>query len=92
MAVTKEALKEVAEKLFGEMDTNKNGRLEKKEVREFTEQTMKVVKPNDPFDEAEFEANFTKLDKNADGSVSKDELLSSLMEKARDSGALAEGQ
>ena len=37
MAVTKEALKEVAEKLFAEMDTNKNGRLEKKEVREFTE-------------------------------------------------------
>ena len=37
MAVTKEQLAEVAEKLFKEMDTNNNGKLEKNEVRNFTE-------------------------------------------------------
>ena len=71
MSVTKEQLNEVAEKLFAEMDTNKNGKLEKEEVRKFTVETMKVIKPNAEFNEEEFEANFTQLDKNSDQSVSK---------------------
>ena len=75
------------------MDKNKNGKLEKSEVKEFTKQTMQVVNPEKKdFDEAEFEANFTAMDKNADGTVSKDELLASLIKKAQESGALAEGQ
>ena len=92
MAVTEAQLREVAEKLFTEMDTNKNGKLEPNEVRKFTEQTTKAYKPNEPFDEAEYEATFQKLDKNQDGTVDKDELFASLMEKARESGTLAEGQ
>ena len=92
MAVTKEQLAEVAEKLFQEMDKNKNGKLEKEEVRSFTVETMKVIKPGSAFDDAEFEENFTQLDKNSDGTVSKQELLESLYKKAQDGGCLAEGQ
>ena len=92
MAVTKAQLEEVANKLFTEMDTNGNGKLEKAEVRSFTEETMKVIKPGQPFNEEEFEENFKVLDKNADGSVSKQELLDSLYKKAADGGCLAEGQ
>ena len=74
------------------MDKNKNGKLEKSEVKEFTKQTMAVVNPEKKdFDEAEFETNFANMDKNADGTVSKEELLESLIKKASDSGALAEG-
>ena len=75
------------------MDLNNNGRLEKDEVRKFTEKTMKIVTPDKTeFDEKEFEDNFAKLDKDADGSVSPDELLASLVAKAEASGVLAEGQ
>ena len=75
------------------MDLNNNGRLEKDEVRKFTEKTMKIVTPDKTeFDEKEFEENFAKLDKDADGSVSPDELLASLVAKAEASGVLAEGQ
>ena len=75
------------------MDLNNNGRLEKDEVRKFTEKTMKIVQPDKTeFDEKEFEENFAKLDKNNDGSVSPDELLASLVAKAEASGVLAEGQ
>ena len=65
------------------MDKNKNGKLEKTEVKEFTKQTMAVVNPEKKdFDEAEFETNFANMDKNADGTVSKEELLESLIKKA----------
>ena len=89
MSVTKDQLTEVAEKLFAEIDTNKNGKLEREEVRKFTQETMKIVKPNSDFNEDEFNANFETLDKNQDGSVSKQELFDSLMQKAKDAGALA---
>ena len=91
-AVTEQSLMEVCEKLFAEIDINKNGKLEKSEVRSFTEQTMKHIKPGQPFDEAEFESNFAKMDKNADGTVSKQELFDSLKAKAVEAGCLAEGQ
>ena len=46
------------------MDTNQNNKLEKKEVRKFTEDTMRVLKgdPQAELDEEEFEENFQKLD------------------------------
>ena len=92
MAVTKQALEEVAKNLFKEMDLDKNGKLEKSEVKKFTEKTMQVIKPGEAFDEKEFEDNFKKLDKNSDGTVSPDELLASLISKAEESGCFAEGQ
>ena len=92
MSITKEQLTEVAEKLFKEMDTNNNDKLEKTEVRTFTVETWKVIKPNQEFSEEEFENNFQKLDKNQDGTVSRQELFESLYKKAEDAGALADGQ
>ena len=71
MAVTKESLKEVAEKLFTQMDTNQNGKLEEDEVRKFTQETMKHLKPEEGFNENDFKVNYAELDKNQDGTVSK---------------------
>ena len=91
MSVTKDQLKETAERLFTDIDTNNNGKLEKDEVREFSKAMMKVIKPDKTdFDEEKFEDNFKKLDKNADGTVCKEELFESLYEKAKEAGALAE--
>ena len=42
---------------------------------------MRVVNPNQPFDEDEFEDNFEKLDTNKDGVISFDELLNSMKER-----------
>ena len=53
---------------------------------------MEVIKPGQPFDEAEFENTFTKMDKNSDGTVSKQELFDSLKAKAVEAGCMAEGQ
>ena len=90
MSVTREQLTQVAENLFKEMDTNCNNKLEKEEVRKFTQETMKVIKPDAEFNEQEFEDNFVQLDKNQDGTVSKQELFDSLLKKATDAGALAD--
>ena len=54
--------------------------LEKEEVRQFSRAMMKVLKEDAQWDEAKFEANFEKLDKNHDGGVSRAELLASLYE------------
>ena len=88
MSVTKEQLTNIAQEMFEQIDTNKNGSLEKSEVRAFSEQMMKNLKPDAEFDEARFEENFAALDKNEDGKVSFDELLRSLIEKAEKNGVL----
>ena len=89
MAQISEAqIMETAEKLFASIDTNGNGSLEKEEVREFSRQMMQRVKPDAVFNEEKFEENFITLDKNQDGSVSKQELFLSLVEKAKAAGAL----
>ena len=92
MSVTKEQLTEVADKLFAEMDANKDNKLSKEEVKKFTIGTMKVIKPDAEFQEDEFEENFKVLDKNGDGWIAKDELFESLYKKAKDAGALAAGE
>ena len=50
-------------------------------MRDYTKQTMRVVNPNQPFNEDEFEDNFQKLDTNKDGVISFDELLNSMKER-----------
>ena len=45
---------ETAEKLFGSIDTNGNGKLEENEVREFSRGMLLRVKPDAEFDEAAF--------------------------------------
>ena len=46
------------------------------------------VKPDQEFDEAKFEQKFAAMDKNQDGSVSKQELFQSLLETARQADAI----
>ena len=82
MSITKEQLRGVAENMFTEIDTNKNGALEKEEVREFSKRMMETLKPDATFDEVAFEENFAALDKNKDGRVDMSELWISLVEKA----------
>ena len=81
--VTEAQLREVAEKLFASIDTNGNGSLEESEVREFSRQMLERVKPDGNFDEEKFQETFRAMDKNNDGSVSKQELFESLLNKAR---------
>ena len=90
--VTKAALTEMCDKLFNEIDTNENGKLEKEEVRQFTEQTQKLIDPNAKLDAAEFEEQFKIMDVNGDGIIAKEELFKSLYEKAKSCGQLAEGE
>ena len=86
--ISQSQLQETAEKLFTSIDTNNNGKLDLDEVREFSMQMFLRVKPDGVFDEGKFQENFAQLDKNSDGSVSKIELLQSLVEKAKQAGAL----
>ena len=57
-------------------------------MREFSVQMLQKIKPDAVFDEAKFEENFGKMDKNADGMVSQEELLQSLVEKAQAAHAM----
>ena len=86
--VTEEQLMETAEKLFAQIDTNGNNRLEKSEVREFSVQMFQRVKPDGEFDEDKFEENFSTMDKNSDGTISKQELFQSLLQKAGEARVL----
>ena len=86
--VTEAQLMETAEKLFAQIDTNHNGALEESEVREFSMQMLQRVKPDAQFDEAKFRQNFEAMDKNNDGTVSKQELFQSLVDKARQANAI----
>ena len=88
MSVTREQLKEVAEKLFSEIDINGNGKLEKSEVRAFSEGIFNNVNPGEKFNVEQFEQSFATMDKNQDGSVSKEELFKTLLEKAQSDGTL----
>ena len=78
----------MAEELFATIDSNKNGKLEVNEMREFSRGMLHRVKPDADFDEAAFQENYKSLDKNNDGTVSKAELLQSIIEKARQKGAM----
>ena len=79
---------DTAEKLFADIDTNGNKKLEMEEVREFSRRMLHSVKPDAQFDEEAFQKNFQNMDKNDDGTISKDELFQSLVEKARQAQAM----
>ena len=68
-------IREKAELLFAQIDTNQNGALELNEVREFSRGIFLQVSPNGNFDEAKFQETFNAMDKNNDGKVSKEELF-----------------
>ena len=82
MSVSLAELRAQMEELFVIIDVNRNGRLEKQEVRDFSLQLHDQQKPGEPFDEQGFEEHFENMDKNDDGTISKMELLNSLCERA----------
>ena len=88
--VTAAQLEQVAHAMFLQIDTDKSGALDKNEVKTFSINMMKQFKPDAEFNEERFEENFIKLDKNADGKVSEQELLNSLILKAKEGGVLTE--
>ena len=90
MSITKSQLREVAETMFKDIDTNGNGALEKEEVKAFSIRMMEKLKPDAEFNEEKFEQNFADLDKNSDGKVDFNELWKSLIEKAEKGGVLAD--
>ena len=49
---------------------------------------LQRVKPDAQFDEEKFRQNFSAMDKNNDGTVSKQELFQSLVDKARQANAI----
>ena len=49
---------------------------------------LQRVKPDAELDEAKFHEDFASMDKNNDGTVSKQELFQSLVDKARQANAL----
>ena len=88
MSVTEAELRVQMEQLFDTIDINRNNKLEHSEVRRFSLDLHNQLNAGEPFDEDAFEDYFEHLDKNEDGTVSRMELLNSLIEKARKEGKL----
>ena len=88
MTVTIEQLAEITNNLFKQIDTNKDGRIEKEELRQFAMIVQKTL--NETYDEIKFEEDFKKMDKNGDGTISITELFESLFRAAKKNGELAE--
>ena len=86
MSISDQQLREACEKLFAAIDTNQNGFLEESEVRVYCQQLLQHTDPDAPFNEEIFQDTFKKMDKDHNGCVSKAELLTSLIEKAREAG------
>ena len=89
MSVTESDIRTQMEELFTIIDVNHNGKLEPTEVKNFTKRLHEQQNPGVEFDEDAFTDHFESMDKNADGTISKHELLNSLIEKARVNGTLA---
>ena len=89
MSVTEADIQTQMEELFQIIDVNRNGKLEPAEVKAFMQRLHQQQNPGAPFEEDTFEDHFESMDKNTDGTISKQELLHSLIEKARTNGNLA---
>ena len=94
MAITKDELQVVVREIFDAIDTNKNGFLEKSELRtvagnlhaKMTEGKADAKE----FNEEKFEKGFTMMDKSGDGKISFDEAFTALTNFARNHGHLKE--
>ena len=88
--VSKNDLKVVVEKLFRIIDANGNGVLEKEEVASFFKNMAQ--RHQKPFDEEEFEKNWSEMDRNADEVVTENELYEFMLEKAKKEGNIEDEQ
>ena len=73
--------------MYDIIDVNNNGKLERKEVRDFFE-SMTSFHEEKPFNTAEFDANWATMDKNNDGSIDEEELYKYMRSKAIADGTL----
>ena len=88
-SISKADLEEVVKTLFTQLDTDGSGFLEREEVKTIANQLNSKMQQGD-FDEAAFNEAFTRLDKNGDGKIAQEELLSFFMKAAEKRGLLAE--
>ena len=88
-SISKADLEEVVKTLFTQLDTDGSGFLEREEVKTIASQLNSKMQQGD-FDEAAFNEAFTRLDKNGDGKIAQEELLSFFMKAAEKRGLLAE--
>jgi len=88
-SITKADLEEVVKTLFTQLDTDGSGFLERDEVKTIANQLNAKMQQGD-FDEAAFNEAFTRLDKNGDGKIAQEELLSFFFKAAQKRGLLAE--
>ena len=87
-SISKADLEEVVKTLFTQLDTDGSGFLEREEVKTIASQLNAKMQQGD-FDEAAFNEAFTRLDKNGDGKIAQEELLSFFMKAAEKRGLLA---
>ena len=76
--------------MFDAIDENKNGSLDKAECHKVAEAMQGQFKPGQEFDEAKFEAGWEKFDKNGDGKVEFEEMMSTILEGMKNQGMLKE--
>ena len=72
-AISDDEIKDIAERMFNEIDVNGDGKLQKTEVRDYTKRMKE--KSGGEFNEESFIEYFKNIDANEDGTISKKELL-----------------
>ena len=90
MSITREQLHEIVNQLFDALDTDKSGFLERPEVHKIAQDLHSKIESDQPFNDEQFEKAFTHLDKNGDGRIARDELLSFFTNVAIKRGVLQE--
>merc|ERR1712127_680250 len=87
MAMTQEEFLAKLRTAFDNADSNKNGALEEAEAKVLA-QKIAEHQGND-FDEAKFNENFDKADKNADGKLTFEEFSPKALAAAKEKGIVA---
>ena len=62
-------------KVFNRIDTDKNGLIDKEEMKSFMMGMLRDLRPGEEFNKDAFEKGFALLDRNNDGFVSREELI-----------------
>ena len=79
--VTESEFRINVQEMFKALDLDRNDRLDWKECRDFV---RAVMKPDGGYDAEDFREKYEAMDKNADGMISKQELMESVIAVARE--------